>query len=316
MYGAQHLHEFGGLPVVDFQHTSEGGPRPAADTVAWRVSVDPYDDDRPWEEEFADFLEQVDPAGVRALVIGQWGEAYEETSSVPIGLVMAAADRLSSLEAVFVGDLEAEQAEITWIQQSDVTVLLAAFPGLTEFGVRGGSELVFPPTKHERLRALTVQAGGLPAEVVRGVLDSELPALERLDLWLGVSAYEGNTNLTDLAPLLAGTHFPRLNHLGVRNSEIQNEIASAVASAPVVAQLRVLDLSNGTLGDEGAAALLEGQPLTHLELLDLHHHFLTDAMAERVRGALEPHGVRVDLAQKREPWGDRGAEGRYTAVSE
>ncbi|MFD7380456.1 STM4015 family protein [Streptomyces anulatus] len=316
MYGAQHLHEFGGLPVVDFQHTTDAGSWPAADAVAWRVSVDPYDDDRPWEEEFADFLDKVDPAGVRALIIGQWGEAYEENSSVPIDLVIAAAGRLTSLEAVFVGDLEAEEAEITWIQQSDVTALLAAFPALAELGVRGGSELLFPPAKHERLRALTVQAGGLPAEVVRGVLDSELPALERLDLWLGVSAYEGNTNLTDLAPLLSGTRFPRLNHLGVRNSEIQNEIASALASAPVVAQLRVLDLSNGTLGDEGAAALLEGQPLTHLELLDLHHHFLTDAMAERVRSALEPHGVRVDLAEKREPWGDRGAEGRYTAVSE
>ncbi|MFJ2022359.1 STM4015 family protein [Streptomyces sp. NPDC087897] len=317
MYGAQHLHEFGGLPAVDFQHTTGEGSRPAADAAAWRVSVNPYgDDDRPWEEAFAEFLETVDPAGVRALIIGQWGEAYDENSSVPVNLVIAAADRLTALEAVFVGDLEAEEAEITWIQQSDVTALLSAFPALTELGVRGGSELVFPPTKHERLRSLSIQAGGLPVEVVRGVLDSELPALERLDLWLGVSAYDGDTDVTDLAPLLSGTRFPRLNHLGVRNSEIQNEIASAIASAPVVAQLRVLDLSNGTLGDEGAAALLEGQPLTHLELLDLHHHFLTEAMEERVRSALEPHGVRVDLSERCEPWGDRGAEGRYTAVSE
>ncbi|MFH8436833.1 STM4015 family protein [Streptomyces sp. NPDC018007] len=317
MYGAQHLHEFGGLPAVDFQHTAEAGARPAADAAAWRVSVNPYDDDsRPWEEEFAAFLEAVDPARVRALIIGQWGEAYEEKSSVPIDLVIAAAGRLTALEAVFVGDLEAEEAEITWIEQSDVTALLHAFPALTELGVRGGTDLVFPPTQHERLRSLTVQAGGLPVEVVRGVLDSELPALERLDLWLGVSAYEGNTGVADLAPLLSGTRFPRLNHLGVRNSEIQNEIAAAIASAPVVARLRVLDLSNGTLGDEGAAALLEGQPLTHLELLDLHHHFLTEAMEERVRTALEPHGVRVDLSERCEPWGDRGAAGRYTAVSE
>ncbi|KOG78379.1 MULTISPECIES: STM4015 family protein [Streptomyces] len=317
MYGAQHLHEFGGLPAVDFQHTGDGGSWPAADAAAWRISVDPYgDDDLTWEEAFARFLETVDPAGVRALIIGQWGEAYEEKSSVPIGLVIAAADRLTALEAVFVGDLEAEEAEITWIEQSDVTALLHAFPALTEFGVRGGTDLVFPPTKHERLRALTLQAGGLPVEVVRGVLDSELPALERLDLWLGVSAYEGNTDVADLAPLLSGTRFPRLVHLGVRNSEIQNEIAAAIASAPVVARLRVLDLSNGTLGDEGAAALLEGQPLTHLELLDLHHHFLTEAMEERVRSSLEPHGVRVDLSERCEPWGDRGAEGRYTAVSE
>ncbi|MFF6906803.1 STM4015 family protein [Streptomyces sp. NPDC012389] len=318
MYGAQHLQAFGGLPAVDFQHKDRPADRPAADDVAWRISVDPYgdDDDRSWEEEFAGFLDAVDPAGVKVLIIGQWGEAYEEDSSVPINLVIAAADRLTSLEAVFVGDLEAEQAEITWIEQSDVTALLAAFPALTEFGVRGGTDLLFPPTKHERLRSLTIQAGGLPVQVVRGVQDSELPALERLDLWLGISAYGGDTDVADLAPLLSGTRFPRLHHLGLRNSEVQNEIAAAVASAPVVAQLKTLDLSNGTLGDEGAAALLEGQPLTHLDLLDLHHHFLTEAMEQRVRSALEPHGVRVDLSERNEPWDNRGAEGRYTAVSE
>lgn len=317
MYGAQHLHEFGGLPAVDFRHTTDPAARPAADAAAWRVSVDPYGDgEQSWEQEFAAFLDAVDASGVRALIIGQWGEAYEENSSVPIGLVIAAADRLASLEAVFVGDLEAEEAEITWIEQSDVTALLAAFPALTELGVRGGSGLVFPATRHERLRALTVQAGGLPVQVVRGIQDSELPALERLDLWLGVSAYGGDTDVVDLAPLLSATRFPRLHHLGLRNSEVQNEIAAAVASAPVVAQLRTLDLSNGTLGDEGAAALLEGQPLTHLDVLDLHHHFLTEAMEQRVLSALEPHGVRVDLSERNKPWEDRGAEGRYTAVSE
>ncbi|WP_411080282.1 STM4015 family protein [Streptomyces sp. cmx-18-6] len=318
MYGAQHLQAFGGLPAVDFQHTDGPADRPAAAAAAWRLSVDPFGDDgeRTWEQEFTAFLDAVDPAEVRALIIGQWGEAYDEKSSVPIGLVIAAADRLTSLEAVFVGDLEMEEAEISWIEQSDVTALLRTFPALTEFGVRGGTDLVFPPTRHERLRSLTIQAGGLPVQVVRGVLDSELPALERLDLWLGVSAYGGDAGVADLAPLLSGTRFPRLRHLGLRNSEVQNEIAAAIASAPVVAQLTTLDLSNGTLGDEGAAALLEGQPLTHLAELDLHHHFLTEAMEQRVRSALEPHGVRVDLSGRNEPWDGRGAEGRYTAVSE
>ncbi|MFF3359727.1 hypothetical protein ACFYWN_45885, partial [Streptomyces sp. NPDC002917] len=97
---------------------------------------------------------------------------------------------------------------------------------------------------------------------------------------------------------------------------VTNEIAGAVASAPVVAQLRTLDLSNGTLGDEGAAALLEGQPLTHLERLDLHHHFLTEPIERRIKEALEPHGVQVDLSEREVPWGDRGIEGRYTTVAE
>ncbi|MBO0915737.1 STM4015 family protein [Streptomyces laculatispora] len=317
MSDVDHLHELLGLPAVEFQHTASEGSAPAAGAAAWRVSVDPYEDEeRSWEQEFASFLEAVDPAGVRALIVGQWGESYEEDSSYPIGLVTAAADRLTSLEAVFVGDLTMEESEISWIQQSDVTALLAAYPTLVEFGVRGGSDLVFPPIRHERLRALTIETGGLPVSVVRGVLDSELPSLERLDLWLGVSAYGGDTDVADLAPLLSGTRFPALHHLGLRNSEVENEIAAAIASAPLVARLRTLDLSCGTLGDEGAAALLEGQPLTHLDVLDLHHHFLSEPVERRIAEALEPHGVRVDLSDRCEPWGDRGAEGRYTTVSE
>ncbi|MFE5095441.1 STM4015 family protein [Streptomyces sp. NPDC056638] len=318
MSGVDHLHELLGLPAVDFQHTTKEAPVQAADAAAWRISVDPYDDEceMTWEEAFQAFVTAVDPAGVRALIIGQWGESYEETSSYPIDLVIATADRLTSLEAVFVGDIIPEQNEISWIEQSDVTALLTAFPGLLELGVRGGTDLVFPATKHERLRSLTIETGGLPVGVIRGVLDSELPALERLDLWLGVSAYGGDADVADLAPLLSGSRFPRLHHLGLRNSEVQNEIAAAVAGAPVVAQLRTLDLSHGTLGDEGAAALLDGQPLTHLERLDLHHHFMTEPMERRITQALEPHGVQVDVSEREEPWGGRGAEGRYTAISE
>ncbi|MGX1886698.1 STM4015 family protein [Streptomyces sp. NPDC055287] len=316
MSGVDHLQELLGLPAVDFRPDSPS-PLPAADAAAWRVSVDPYeDDDEPWEDRFGAFLKSVDPARVRALIIGQWGESYDADSSYPVSLVVAAADRLTSLEALFVGDMTQEQAEISWIEQSDVTVLLNAFPRLLEFGVRGGTGLVFPPVRHERLRSLVFESGGLPATVVRGVTESELPSLDHLELWLGVSEYGGDTEIADLAPLLSGTRFPGLRHLGLRNSEIQNEIAAALASAPVVARLDTLDLSNGTLGDEGAAALLEGQPLTHLEQLDLHHHFLSEDMAQRVAGALEPHGVSVDLSDRLEPWDNRGAEGRYTAVAE
>ncbi|MFS0695404.1 STM4015 family protein [Streptomyces nitrosporeus] len=317
MSGVEHVDELLGLPALDFDPEADRAALPAAGNAAWRLRVEPYSSDGPaWEELFAAFLEAVDPAGVRALIIGQWGESYEETSAYPIGLVVAAAGRLTSLEAVFVGDLEMEEAEISWIEQSDVTVLLDAFPGLVALGVRGGSELEFPPVKHDSLRALTIETGGLPAAVVRGVLDSELPSLERLELWLGVSAYGGDATLADLAPLLTGTRFPRLHHLGLCNSELENEIASAVASAPVVARLRTLALSGGTLGDEGAAALLEGQPLTHLGTLDLHHHFLTEPMERRVTEALEPHGVRVDLSERCEPWDGRGTAGRYTTVAE
>lgn len=45
--------------------------------------------------------------------------------------------------------------------------------------------------------------------------------------------------------------------------------------------LTELDLSMGTLGDEGAAALLAGRPLPHLSRLDLHHHYLSGVADSR-----------------------------------
>lgn len=182
--------------------------------------------------------------------------------------------------------------------------------------MRGGMGLVFGAARHERLRTLVIESGGLPAGVVRGVAACELPSLEHLDLWLGTSGHGGDAELGDLGPFLAGTRLPGLRCLALRNSEIQDEIASALAAAPVVARLEILDLSMGTLGDQGAAALLEGQPLTHLSKLDLHHHFLSEPMAERIRRALEPSGVSVDLDGVQEPWDDDEDNGRFTAVAE
>ncbi|MCZ2525324.1 MULTISPECIES: STM4015 family protein [Streptomyces] len=316
----QHLTELLGLPVVDFADVSAKGDLPAADSVAWRVGVDPYDDEggEDFEERWRRFLGTVDPAGVRAVVIGQWGEPYDNDSGEVVSLLVGARDRLTGLRAVFLADLEMEEAEISWIEQSDVTPVLEAYPALEEFGVRGGSGLRFPAVRHEALRRLWFETGGLPGEVVRGVGACTLPALEYLEMWLGVSDYGGDAGVADLAPLLEGGRFPRLRHLGLQDSEIQDEIAAAVASAPVVAQLRSLSLSMGVLTDAGAEALLTGQPLTHLAELDLHHHYLSEPMMQRLREALEPAGVRVDLSECEEPEsdGDDGTVWRYVAVSE
>ncbi|MQY10502.1 hypothetical protein SRB5_06100 [Streptomyces sp. RB5] len=316
MSGVEHLTELHGLPVHEFGPEDRKEPLPAAGDVAWRLSVDAYEEEEEFLERYDRFVAAIDPAGVRGLVIGQWGESYEGDSSEIVERLVADAGRFPALRALFVGDLEQEEAEISWIEQSDLTPLLKAYPALEEFGVRGGTGLVLEQFRHEMLRTLTFEAGGLPAAVVRALGASELPALKYLELWLGVSEYGGDATAADLAPLLAGGRFPALRHLGLRNSEIQDEVASAVAAAPVVAQLNSLDLSLGVLTDTGAEALLGGQPLTHLQWLDLHHHFLSDAMTARVREALEPHGVEVDVSEQETPDNWDGREWRYTAVSE
>jgi hypothetical protein len=232
--------------------------------------------------------------------------------------LLAARDGFPALRALFLGDMVMEECEISWINQTDVTPLLSGFPALEEFGVRGGTGLGFTALQHTALRRLVVETGGLPAAVVRGIGASDLPALEHLDLWLGTSDYGGDSEAADLEPILSGARLPRLRHLGLRNSEMQDAVAAAVAAAPVVDRLEVLDLSMGVLTDEGAAALLGGRSLTHLKKLDLHHHYLSEPVEDRVRQTLEPEGVEVDLdrADAEENAEDDGTVWRYVAVGE
>jgi hypothetical protein len=314
-----HLEELYGLPAFTFPGPG-GAPRelPGPEAVAWRIAVDAYDAEERWTEAFARFRSAVDTTRVRALVVGAWEEAYERSSADVVEALVAARDRLPGLRALFLGDMHFEECEISWITQTDVTPLLTAFPDLEEFGVRGGQGLRLSVPRHDALRTLTVETGGLPADVVRGVGAGELPALEKLDLWLGSSWYGADSETADLEPVLSGARLPRLRHLALRNSEIQDEIAAAVASAPVVARLEVLDLSMGTLGDDGAAALLGGQPLTHLKELDLHHNYLSEPLRQRIRETLEAAGVEVDLDPDDADWDedDDGTVHRYVSVGE
>ncbi|GAB2879273.1 STM4015 family protein [Streptomyces mayteni] len=294
-----HLEEFHGLGAYEFPDAVKGpadaAGLPAPESVAWCVRVDSYDSAEEWEEAFARFVAAVDTSRVRALIVGAWSNVYDTGPEAVIEALVAARDRLPALRAVFLGDIVMEESEISWITQGDVAPLLNALPELEEFGVRGGNQLVFPAVRHERLRKLTIETGGMPAQVVRGVAASDLPALVHLDLWLGTANYGGDSELADVAPILAGTRLPALKHLALRNSEIQDDICRGLASAPVVARLEVLDVSMGVLTDDGASALLTGQPLTHLRVLDMHYNYLSEAMRGRLREALEPAGVRVDL---------------------
>ncbi|MGN9768572.1 STM4015 family protein [Micromonospora sp. SD12] len=310
-----HAERFAGRPVVD---VPLDGPLPAVDApVSWRLS-DPGWDQRtddalsePFRAAFDRFVAQAG-ARVQSLVVGPWG--YAAFNPAPIAQLCAAAPRLPALRALFLGDITVEECEVSWMKVGDVSELLTAYPALEVLRVRGGADFSFSPVRHARLRELAVESGGLPRAFVGAVLDSDLPALTDLELWLGTSDYGGDAQVTDLAPLLAGERFPQLRRLGLCNSEIADDLARALASAPVVPRLQRLDLSMGTLGDEGAAALLAGQPLTHLAELDLSHHYLAEETAASLVAALP--GVAVDVSDPQEADEYDGESYRYTAVSE
>ena len=316
-YYPSHLTHFHGLPVHHFdgggQQEDPGPDLPPPASVAWRLAADW---EVPFEDRWSSFLDRVTTEEVVALVVGAWWQEWDEHGINPVlDLLTAEAHRFPRLRAVFLGDVESEESEISWIKQGEVCRVLRAWPGLRELGLRGAGELVIEPMRHDGLRRLRMESGGLPPEPVRGLAACDLPALHHLELWLGTSWYGGDCTPADVRALLAMLErSPELAHLGLCNSDIQDDVAAAVAAAPVVAGLDSLDLSMGELGDDGATALLSGQPLTHLRALDLGHHFMSEEMTRRVREVLGPHIPDLALGPARRS--AHRPETRYVAVGE
>jgi hypothetical protein len=308
---SDHAQELAGLPIRLYA-PDEDGPfeRPAA--YAWKLSLgDDYFHPKELLTTLLDrFLQEPGVDQVRAIVIGTWEEMSGGTNNAfLVEALVAARTKLPALTAIFLADVVVEECEISWIGQSDMGPLLKAYPALQQLRVRGGQNLEFGISRHEGLRSLIIEAGGLGSQLVQQVARAELPELTHLELWLGDAGYGADWRPEDLGPILEGTRLPKLESLGLRNSDQADEVAEAVAQAPLTGRLRALDLSMGTLGDEGAEALLASPAIRGLKTLDLHHHYLSDEMMSR----LQKLGPRVDLADQQE---DDGDDDRYVAVSE
>ena len=311
----QHVTEFAGQPVTEWE--SESGIQDPNGTIyRLGISYEETEEGQQWIDKFAAFLDDPASGQVTGLVIGDWGilnsSDPESNSRLVVEALVAARARLPHLTAIFFGDIISEECEISWIRQSDVSPIFEAYPALTHFCVRGADGLSLGTLRHAHLKSLVVQSGGLGAGVVREVAAAQLPELEHLELWLGDEQYGGNSTVDDLAPILSGQLFPKLRYLGLRDSEKADEIALAVAQAPIVERIRVLDLSMGTLGDEGAAALLASPAIAKLELLDIHYHFCSEEMMKK----LESSSVKVDVSDLQKPDEYKGELYRYVAVGE
>ena len=151
--------------------------------------------------------------------------------------------------------------------------------------------------------------------VIRSICTSNLPNLEYLELWLGTADYGANTSVADLQPILSGKLFPRLKYLGFRNSELADEIAAVAANSPIIQRIETLDLSLGTLSDEGAKALLQLPPSPTLKNLNLHYNYISSEVIQQLQklplnvDASKPSNMDEDEDDDGTPW-------RFVAVGE
>ncbi|WP_458121422.1 STM4015 family protein [Paenibacillus sp. Z6-24] len=244
-----------------------------------------------------------------SLVIGDWGGAYEESPDGFLPALIEASGRFPNLRKLFIGDMSYEECEVSWINQTNLGPLLAAYPQLESFTIKGSTGLELEPLERARLQKLIIICGGLPSTVLQSIHKAKLPELRKLELYLGVENYGFDGDLEqDILPFLYNNPFPKLTSLGLKDSELQDEIAIAAASAPILQQLEELDLSEGTLSDKGAEALLNSEAVRGLKHLNLNYHYMSDAMVLQWRSS----GVNVSLDEQQ----DLDDEWRYPSLTE
>lgn len=293
------------------------GGKPASGKSVFRIRVS-YDEEGEGDGQsdypgrLAAFLESSAAAATKGLILGAYDLEGGSSGGIGYDALVKAKDRLPNLRALFLGDILQEEAEISWINQGDVTPLLAAFPKLEMLRVRGATGLAISKPQHAALRALAIESGGLSAKVVAQICRGKFPELEYLELWLGTPDYGGDCRVNDLQPLLKGTLFPKLKYLGLRNAQIADDIAAVIVKSPVIDQLETLDLSLGSLSDEGATALLQFEAKPHLKRLDLHHHYLSKPLQKKLKQLPFP----VDLSDAKVVEEDDEFSGRFVSVSE
>lgn len=259
----------------EYEEYDEGGKGP--DTLIGDIMAD---------EDFPHLTE---------LVIGCWGEAWEDSCQPVIDGLISRAEAFSHIKSLFIGDMDFEECEASWIIQGDYSKLWGALPNLKELTIKGSTELILGEVKHAGLESLTIICGGLPNSVIEAIQNAHLPNLKKLVLYIGVDNYGFEGDAGTIREFLAKADFPKLEYLGIEDSEIQDELAEVVLESSYMSQLHTLDLSNGTLTDKGGELLLQKLPsFPNIKKLDVHYHYLTDDMMKKL--AALP--IETDLSEQ------------------
>lgn len=244
-----------------------------------------------------DILKDPEFIDLEELIIGGWGGEYEESCQVFLDAVVENADRFGHIRKLFVGDMDFEVCEVSWIMQGDYSRIWKAMPQLKELTIKGSMDLTLGEIEHENLESLTIICGGLGQNVIKEIERAKLPALKKLLLYIGVEDYGFDGDADTIKELLANSDFPKLTYLGIVDSEIQDELTEVVLESKYIRQIETLDLSCGTLTDKGGNLLLEKlTDLPNIRKLDVHHHYLSGDMMEKL-GKLS---LETDLSEQEE----------------
>ena len=252
---------------------------------------------------FEEIMKDAEFADLEEIVIGPWGDPWGEgeedkekgVQAIVDGIV-ANKEKFSHIKSLFLGDMDYEECEVSWIIQADYSKLWEAMPQLEKLVIKGSSELELGTIAHKNLKHLEIICGGLPTSVILSIQKASLPGLQKLLLYIGVDNYGFDGDISTIQTFLAESDFPQLTCLGLTDSEIQDEVAEAALDCKYISQITTLDLSMGTLTDKGGQMLFEKLPqYPNIKHLDLEYHFLSNDMMKQLK---ELPDVEVNVSEQ------------------
>ncbi|MBD5089961.1 MAG: cytoplasmic protein [Clostridiales bacterium] len=257
--------------------------------------------DKSSETMVADILADPEFAELEEVVIGDWGNAWDYEAQDIIDDIIENKEQFSHIKSLFIGDMDFEECEVSWIIQGNYENLFSAMPQLESLTIKGSTGLALGKVEAPNLQSLEIICGGLPKEVIQSVRDANLPALKSLTLYIGVEDYGFDGSIKDIEELLEKSDFPALENLALVDSQIQNEICKAVLDSKYMKQINRLELSMGSLTNKGGQILLDKLlEFPNVKTLDVHYHFLSDEMMEK----LEALPIEVNTDEQNGPEND------------
>lgn len=270
--------------------------------TAYRIDLDKF-------SSIISELKKIEPQGskIEALYLPMWSDwawdcdrgksvSYKEC----IDLLLDAHQQLPNLKALFLADDTSDS--YAWGSRSDykrykicmeeVCYLLEAYPNLELLHLQGRDGLELSKIKHNNLKSLVIESRDLCDRALEEVFSLNLPKLEYLELWLGADyeyrrkRYHGGNNISLLAnlfrSLLSKQLFTNLKYLGLCSCEWANDLVYLLKDNSIINKLRILNLSKGTLTDEGAEILLNCPAVNKLHTLDVSMNLLSTEMIHKL----------------------------------
>lgn len=244
-------------------------------------------------DKFKTFLKDPQVSNVEALICQGWHGFYSSNlikgCSRSIKMLIDVREQLSNIKALFIGDDQQREYMKSYLELGNITPILSAYPKLEILQLRGylsgRTENIdkFRITQHNNLKTLIIETACIEDTAIAQISEVCMPTLEYLELWFGRSSkYCVDKVIDSLLPLFSSELTPNLIYLGLRSCDWANEIAYYITESPIIEKLKILDLSMGSLTDEGASILLNCPGVNKLHTLNISNNCISSEMVEKI----------------------------------